>query len=68
MSCKPRALLEWTVANIPEELWPAAFGLGNELAWFISPKTWAHDVETLASMLKEIFPSGRVPQVSVRQP
>jgi hypothetical protein len=62
-SSNARALLEWTVANMPEELWPAAFGLGNELAWFISPGTWAHDVETLAKMLEEIFPAGKVPQV-----
>jgi hypothetical protein len=30
-SSEARALMEWTVQNIEEELWPAAFGLGNEL-------------------------------------
>jgi hypothetical protein len=36
-----------------------ALGLGNELAWFISPTTWAKDVATLHTMVAEIFPVGR---------
>ena len=40
-SSNARALMEWTVANVPPDMWPSAFGLGNELDWYLAPEQWA---------------------------
>ena len=50
-----QALMEWTVKNVKQELWPAAFGLGNELNGYISPEIWASDVITMKNLIKKTF-------------
>jgi hypothetical protein len=50
-----QALMEWTVKNVKQELWPAAFGLGNELNGYISPEIWAADMVTMYNLIRETF-------------
>ena len=53
-SSNARALMEYT-KSLPKELWPARFGLGNELNWYIPPQQWAEDMIEMSTMLKEVF-------------
>ena len=39
--------MEWTAANVRPEMWPAAFGLGNELQYYLPASQWAHDAVTM---------------------
>ena len=53
-SSNARALMEFT-KTLPTELWPARFGLGNELNWYIPPQQWAEDMIEMSTMIKEVF-------------
>ena len=51
--------MEWTAANVRPEMWPAAFGLGNELQWYLPASQWAHDAVTMyASRALQFHPDG----------
>eukprot|EP01052_Picozoa_sp_SAG31_P027090 SAG31_NODE_2507_length_5590_cov_2.037880_2_plen_258_part_00 len=50
-----RALMAWTKANVSPEMWPAYFGLGNELSSYLSAEQWADDLMTVHGMIAEIF-------------
>ena len=54
-SSNARDLMEWTVANVQPEMWPAAFGLGNELQYYLPASQWAHDSVTMYNLIREIF-------------
>ena len=54
-SSEARALMEWTAQNVKQELWPAAFGLGNELNGYLSAETWAADEVTMYNLIQETF-------------
>jgi hypothetical protein len=47
--------MEWTVANVQPEMWPAAFGLGNELQYYLPAAQWAGDSVTMYELVREIF-------------
>ena len=63
-SSEARSLLEWTAANIKPELWPVAFGLGNELNGYMTPEAWAQDMITTHGMIRDVFGKHRKPQIS----
>jgi hypothetical protein len=50
-----RALMAWTKANVSPEMWPAYFGLGNELSGYLSAEQWAGDLMTVHGLIAEIF-------------
>ena len=54
-SSEARALMTWTKLNISPEMWPAYFGLGNELSGYLSASQWAGDVMTVYKLIEEIF-------------
>ena len=64
-SSEARALMTWTKENVEPKMWPAYFGLGNELSGYLSAEQWAGDLHTVYSLIKEIFGgtpgSGRTP-------
>lgn len=47
--------MEWTVKNVPREQWPAAFGLGNELSWYMPADVWAKDFGELKELIADVF-------------
>ena len=54
------ALLRWTVANVPQDRWPAWVGLGNEKTGLIPSTQYVEDLKALQLMLSRIFPSSTV--------
>jgi hypothetical protein len=50
-----RALMEWTVGNVPRQQWPSAFGLGNELQYYLTPQQLAEDFDVLHRLVAEVF-------------
>jgi hypothetical protein len=54
-SSEARALMTWTKANISPEMWPAYFGLGNELSGYLSADQWAGDLMAVFGLIQEIF-------------
>ena len=54
-SSNARALMQWTAANVQPEMWPAAFGLGNELQYYLPAAQWAQDSVTMYELVREIF-------------
>ena len=54
-SSEARALMTWTKANIPKPMWPAFWGLGNELSGYFSADQWAGDLMTVHGLIEEIF-------------
>ena len=61
-SSNARGLMEWTAANVQPEMWPAAFGLGNELQYYLPAAQWARDSVTMYELVREIFtPAARDP-------
>ena len=61
------AILVWTRDNIPEEKWPAYWGLGNELTGLIPPQQYAADIGTLQRLVSSVF-AGKRRQPSVYAP
>ena len=59
-SSNARALMQWTAMNVEPELWPAAFGLGNELNGYLLPEQWADDSITMYNLVQEIFGANAV--------
>ena len=53
------ALMRWTRDNVPEAKWPAFYGLGNELTFFIPPERYAADIATLTRTVRKVFGSSR---------
>ena len=45
------ALLRWTVANVPQDRWPAWVGLGNEKTGLIPSTQYVEDLKALQLML-----------------
>ena len=54
-SSNARALMEWTVSNVHPDMWPASFGLGNELQYYLPAAQWARDSVTMYELVQEIF-------------
>lgn len=62
-SSNARALMEYTVQNVAPSKWPAAFGLGNELANYLTAEQWARDTVEMHALVKEIFPADQQPLI-----
>ena len=54
-SSEARALMMWTKANVDPALWPAHFGLGNELQSYLPAAQWAGDSVNMYSLIEEVF-------------